>query len=695
MSTEGSSKSYRRGEKEVTFTPSDLIAVAFVPGTDGDRVGEITLAVEKDVSEKDASVKLSIELSLGPLTEVPTEELTGSTEDFTELIRLDDVDRLKSVLNAFLSYPEVQWTGPLVAHEGRSVAYLTQELVVQIGDPADTQRVLDKARSLGYEMLRLIPYGAPDTYHLRAKEHPGYKLLADAGELMEIDGVLAEPNLGGTAVPDAGAAGYPLSAKLWDRKQIRTEAAWQQLAAAGKPDHGDKNIVLAVVDSSFDVSHPSLRDYRRIDFRRLGGHGKVDEGSKARAPGHGMRVAGVAAAAGEDDGVLGVAPNCRVIGLVYPATEVDVLDMYLWTAGIDPRSPRKGFPKLAELSTRATNIAPGDLSNDNRWVHVVATSVGFAVAKMPISPLAAWAFDRIAEKGRGGKGSLLFFSAGNSNRKASLDNSWAAHENNFGIAASTLDPKDREVRAAYSNYHRVELCAPSSATLRGHSSGLIRPTATIGMAIRGDGSAASRTGAAPGGGDGSDSFGGTSSATPLAAGVAALVLSARPELTHGDVRTILRGSAVQIDPEAKDEVTAWRDEDDLPARHSPKKPVQSWAYGFGRVDAKKAVAAALAFDGYSTSPIGEVSKPPATRPSPLTDGLGLGSASLILGAYHLIFALLLIWWPYSDGDGLAGISLVLGGYHFVVFAVLKRLRRPAKDDQHEDDPALESPDPNG
>ena len=44
-----------------------------------------------------------------------------------------------------------------------------------------------------------------------------------------------------------------------------------------------------------------------------------------------------------------------------------------------------------------------------------------------------------------------------------------------------------------------------------------------------------------------NNFGGTSSATPLAAGVAALVLSANPNLTWIEARQILRDTAIRID----------------------------------------------------------------------------------------------------------------------------------------------------
>ena len=64
--------------------------------------------------------------------------------------------------------------------------------------------------------------------------------------------------------------------------------------------------------------------------------------------------------------------------------------------------------------------------------------------------------------------------------------------------------------------------------------------------------------------------GGTSSATPLAAGVGALVLSANPKLSSDDVRDILRGTA--------DKIGAGYDAKGF-----------SREFGYGRVNAAKAV----------------------------------------------------------------------------------------------------------
>jgi subtilisin family serine protease len=69
-------------------------------------------------------------------------------------------------------------------------------------------------------------------------------------------------------------------------------------------------------------------------------------------------------------------------------------------------------------------------------------------------------------------------------------------------------------------------------------------------------------------------FGGTSSATPLVAGLCALLLSVDPTLTLAQVRSVLKSTARKIGPASAYD----------PNGHSTR-------YGWGRVDAAAAVAA--------------------------------------------------------------------------------------------------------
>ncbi len=169
------------------------------------------------------------------------------------------------------------------------------------------------------------------------------------------------------------------------------------------------------------------------------------------------------------------------------------------------------------------------------------------------------------------------------------------------------------------------------------------------------------------------------------------MLSARPGLASEQVRRILHGTAVKIDPGAGGGVSRWLDENGRPAKGSGTDPVYSLAYGFGRVDAAPAVAAALYPARQPQMPAeGREKQPPGkgrfSRLLSSGDGPGLVGLSVILGAYHLIAALFLLLWPYGDGTTLAGVSAVLGLYHLVVAAVLglAAYRRDERDAEAED-----------
>lgn len=86
---------------------------------------------------------------------------------------------------------------------------------------------------------------------------------------------------------------------------------------------------------------------------------------------------------------------------------------------------------------------------------------------------------------------------------------------------------------------------------------------------------------------------GTSTATPLCAGTAALMLKANPRLSWVEVRHILRTTAVKIDRDGTGPCRAWLGRDGQPNK---EQPYFSRRYGFGRLDAREAVSQAIDYD---------------------------------------------------------------------------------------------------
>jgi subtilisin family serine protease len=127
----------------------------------------------------------------------------------------------------------------------------------------------------------------------------------------------------------------------------------------------------------------------------------------------------------------------------------------------------------------------------------------------------------------------------------------AAHPESIAVGAVT----DFGCRSNYSQYGAaLAVTAPSNGGISGITT-------------------TDRSGAAGyGGGNYTATFGGTSSATPLTAGVAALLLSRNPNLTELQVRQILQATADQVGPD-------------------PYPDGRNDRYGYGRIDAAAAIAA--------------------------------------------------------------------------------------------------------
>ena len=581
-----------------------------------------------------------------------------------------NADTMGEVLERLQGLDAVEHAGAVLLIRERSVSLLTNEFVVKFreGRPDEKERALladaagptDQVAEGRLEVLRAIPY-IPHAYHVRRGGPATYDVLDTANRLAERDDVeWAEPNLVTSVELDQVVPSDYLWPGVWDRQLIGTPEAWGALEECGGHPFGSPEVIVAFVDQGIESSggvprHPDFQGavsdgtskvYRLYDFRNLVPNNDAVLGD------HGMGVAGVGAArannpsiiAGQDEGIAGAAPNCRVMGLIYPSTESDQLDMYVWAAGFDPGSPRPGFP---------APITPG--------ADVFSTSIGFG-AGAPISGQASAALDFLASNGRGGRGCLCFFSAGNANNEFTTYRPWAAYANTFGMAASSLDDDgSTEIRAPYSGFGPAELCAPShdeyvgSGTLHnppanyatwsaslvgagnlvGHAAVetiLLAPASagdaqlTVANAVNfvngnrvlvgapgTPGSEPATITGAPnvaagtipvtalmnphpagtavvsGVNDYRNNFGGTSSATPLTAGAAALLLSAHPELTFTEARQILRDTAVKIDAGNVDPTGQWLDAGNNPSVVSGNPPVFSQWYGHGRVDIASAI----------------------------------------------------------------------------------------------------------
>ncbi|WP_390883365.1 proprotein convertase P-domain-containing protein [Kovacikia minuta] len=208
-------------------------------------------------------------------------------------------------------------------------------------------------------------------------------------------------------------------------------------------------------------------------------------------------------------------------------------------------------------------------------------------------------------KGGIGRGCVIVFAAGNANRPTNgsvNESGWpnnlfqgttawltgfAVHPDVMTVSACTSLSK----KAAYSNWGaEVSVCAPSNNAPPGIglSTGYVFTPPEVRGALSGLGIVTTDRPGATGydAGDFASDFGGTSSACPLVAGVAALVLSANPDLTAQEVKQILQQTADKIVDTTPD-----------PQFNLRKGTYEAggrcdW-FGFGKVNAFKAVQAAV------------------------------------------------------------------------------------------------------
>lgn len=397
-----------------------------------------------------------------------------------------------------------------------------------------------------------------------------------------------------------------------------------------------------------NVSSGDSKVYKLFDFRRLTADNDVPLGD------HGVACAGIAAAAADNtpagsatgEGVAGAAPNARLMGLIFPGDEMWKLEMYIWAAGLRARSPRPGFPAPISpgadiFSTSYGFGADAELSGAARDMFDYITSRGrngkgciaifsagnsranienrrpygayersFSCAASTLGP--AGGEERAPYSGWG---KVAWCAPSNSGDEAihNPPNSYATwsasflNEGNLPSFPETVtqladdaNPGDTQVRVA-----SVEGLGPNVRLFLGE------PGAPGGEATVVTGVPDPATGIVPvaslsnshraparviaGRNHHRNDFGGTSSATPLSAGVCALLLSASPRLTWVEVREILRATAVKFNTSNNDTVGHWLDADGRPCNTSGRPPVFSRWYGFGRLDADAAVAAALAY----------------------------------------------------------------------------------------------------
>ena len=385
------------------------------------------------------------------------------------------------------------------------------------------------------------------------------------------------------------------------RSSSRCEEAWDLLDS-----FGDDEVVIGITDDGCKLDHwdfdsdEKFAGWGYLRGTRLVNDRDVDaDPEEMYKPGanHGTSCAGVAA--GEADGVLtvGAAPGCSLLPIQW---ESQGPSLFI--------SDSKFLTVLSYLADK---------------VDIVSNSWGVT----PISEWVPLVTDKIAELavtgGRRGSGIVFLFAAGNENCPINYESDvdipytpgwnpsfteWVGvqtarmfRNNLVGIPGvmHVAALASNAQRSHYSNYGPgIMLTAPTSNS---HSYFRMQVTGVGITTTTGDDSEYTQR------------FGGTSSATPLVAGIAALVISANPTLSGQQVADLLRETAAKdldgsgyerTPPASYDLDTSWDvspvppfDQGDF--REEDGCDLGSWSpwFGYGKADAMMAVSAALESSG--------------------------------------------------------------------------------------------------
>jgi subtilisin family serine protease len=259
---------------------------------------------------------------------------------------------------------------------------------------------------------------------------------------------------------------------------------------------GSSSITVAVIDDGME-DHEDFNDANGTS-RYTNGFSPANNGNGDAVSGsnHGVACAGSIAASHNNIGVRGVAPL------------VNLISVNIFVGG-------ESNQDLADAITWAKNNGADVMSNS--W--------GFGSCTFSVSVLNSALADANAN-GRGGLGCVITFATGNDYQNCVSYPGDNVSVIGVGAVANT------GARSAYSNYGpALDIMAPSN-NVGGPGAG-VRTTDRMG----GPGYNSSNY---------TNTFGGTSSATPVVSGVAALVLGFNPNLTSGEVKNILYTTATDM-----------------------------------------------------------------------------------------------------------------------------------------------------
>lgn len=450
--------------------------------------------------------------------------------------------------------PEVRFAGGvLVDRAGQPVVY-TENLVVKFVDTVDPDACKQVLARAGLVVRRQLDY-ATNAFFAAAPEGTGQRVFDIAAKLLAREDVeYCHPELVRKRRSRALFSAQWHLARTTLHGQVIDAHANVELAHAITRGEGT---TIAIIDDGVDIDHPEFSTpgkvvaARDVTFPAADPRGRDPRPKDTfAADDHGTACAGVACASGVGS-ASGVAPEAKLLPIRNVSGLGSVLeaDAFKWAAD-----------QGADVISCSWGPADGYWADPDDPVHR---------ERVPLPASTRLALEYAIRQGRGGKGCVILFAAGNGNESVDNDG-YASFQDVIAVAACN----DRSRRSAYSDFGKAVFCSFPSSDFAFAPEGRPAPlTPGIWTTDR-----SRRLGYNPGRqtdgdllGDYTNSFGGTSSACPGAAGIAALILSVNPELRWHEVRDLMRLACDVVDPQNGQYVDG-----------------RSPFYGYGRLNAERA-----------------------------------------------------------------------------------------------------------
>ncbi len=506
--------------------------------------------ISKAITSKSAKNILS---QLLPITEFPEAGVSvlqcRQTKD--RLVQLRD-----NVRQMFKNEKDVDFAGRVLrdVNTGSPVVY-TENLFVKLGEHLSNAKCSTILKKHKLKIKRKLNY-SKNAFFVSASKGTGLEIFQIVQNLLNEESVdLCHPEL------IHRTSNRSVSPQQWHLHKTQVNGntinAHVNVIDAWKISKGE-NITIAVIDDGVDIDHEEFDMPGKIvhprDVTLKTNNARPQHNNNK----HGTACAGVACAAGKFQS-SGVAPEAKLM----PIRKV---------SGLGSQAEADAFEWAADHGADIISCSWGPFDGD--WWNP-SDSLHNQVEALPDSTRLA--IDYAVQQGRDGKGCVITWAAGNGNESVENDG-YASYNKVIAVAASN----DRNKRSVYSDFGKSVWCSFPSNDFGHQPFNHQRPltpgiwsTDREGLAGYNPGVLNPSIANPPGDDHGNytENFGGTSSACPGIAGIAALILSANPDLRWDEVKDILRRASDKIDQHGGSYDNNG---------HSP-------FYGYGRTNASRAV----------------------------------------------------------------------------------------------------------